>query len=173
MNRIGVLSVLIVVFLTNISFFGATYSKSSYYAIIDKSDYELQVYDAEGWLITYPVVFGNDDLGDKMVQGDRKTPEGTFTIINKKVHNKWCRYMGLDYPTRESIDLFNRRKQTGALPASAKIGGDIGIHGTWPREGFAIDQYQNWTLGCISMKNEHVTQLYKLLPVGTRITIRR
>ena len=173
MNRVGIAFILFVLSVTNISFLGSGYSKSAYYVIIDKSDYELQVYDAEGWLITYPVVFGNDDLGDKMVQGDRKTPEGTFTIISKKMHNKWSRYMGLDYPTRESIDLFNRRKQMGIIPASAQIGGDIGIHGTWPREGAAIDQYQNWTLGCISMKNEHVTQLYNLLPVGTRVSIRR
>lgn len=173
MNRAGIILVLLLVFITNISFFRTTYSKGAYYVIIDKSDYELQVYDAQGWLITYPVVFGNDDQGDKMMQGDRKTPEGTFTIINKKIHNKWSRYMGLDYPTQESIDLFNRRKALGQIPAGAKIGGDIGIHGTWPREDFAIDQYQNWTLGCISMKNEHVAQLYKMLTEGTRITIRR
>ncbi len=173
MKRTGILLILLLVFFTNISFFGSTYSKSAYYVIVDKSDYELQVYDAEGWLITYPVVFGNDDLGDKMVQGDRKTPEGTFTIINKKVHGKWSRYLGIDYPTKESIDLFNRRKQTGMIPVNAKIGGDIGIHGTWPREAYAVDQYQNWTMGCISMKNEHITQFYNLVPTGTRITIRK
>lgn len=173
MKRTEILFILTLVYITNISFFGATYSKSAYYVIIDKSDYELQVYDAEGWLVTFPVVFGNDDLGDKMVQGDRETPEGTFTIISKKVHNKWSRYMGLDYPTQESIDLFNRRKQMGLIPANANIGGDIGIHGTWPHEGYAIDQYQNWTLGCISLKNEHVARLYNMLPVGTRITIRK
>lgn len=173
MKRILVIASLLLVLITHTSFFASNYSKSSYYIVIDKSDYELKVYDAEGWLITYPVVFGNDDLGDKMVQGDRETPEGTFTIISKKVHSKWCRYMGIDYPTRESIDLFNRRKLMGMIPANASIGGDIGIHGTWPREGYAIDQYQNWTMGCISLKNEHVTQLYKLIPVGTRITIKK
>lgn len=173
MNRKGTFLFLSIIYFTNTSFFGSTYSKSAYYIVIDKSDYELQVFDAEGWMITYPVVFGNDDQGDKLCQGDRKTPEGTFTIINKKIHNKWSRYMGIDYPTRECVEAYNRRVQSGILPPTAKIGGDIGIHGTWPREGYAVDQYQNWTLGCISMKNEHVTQLYNLVPVGTRITIKR
>ena len=173
MNRKGTFLFLSIIYFTNTSFFGSTYSKSAYYIVIDKSDYELQVFDAEGWMITYPVVFGNDDQGDKLYQGDRKTPEGTFTIINKKIHNKWSRYMGIDYPTRECVETYNRRVQSGILPPTAKIGGDIGIHGTWPREGYAVDQYQNWTLGCISMKNEHVTQLYNLVPVGTRITIKR
>ena len=45
-----------------------------YYIIIDKSDYELKVYDEDGWYATYPIVFGSKDLGDKMKEGDRKTP---------------------------------------------------------------------------------------------------
>ena len=40
--------------------------------IIDKSDYELSVYDDKGWYATYPVVFGGKDLGDKRMEGDRK-----------------------------------------------------------------------------------------------------
>ena len=32
------------------------------YIIIDKSDYELSVYDDKGWYATYPVVFGNSSL---------------------------------------------------------------------------------------------------------------
>lgn len=170
-KRLGTLTLSVIILVANTSFFGATYSKTAFYVVIDKSDYELRVYDAEGWLITYPVVFGNNDLKDKLVQGDRKTPEGNFTIINKRIHNKWCRYFGLDYPTKQSVEVFNTRKLTGIIPAEAKIGGDIGIHGTWPHEDYAIDQYQNWTLGCISLKNEHVTQLYNLLPVGTKVTI--
>ncbi len=172
MNRNRTLLTLILIFIIHTSFYNSN-SKGSYYVVIDKSDYELNVYDAEGWLSTYPIVFGNDDQGDKLVQGDRKTPEGTFTVISKRYHNKWNRYMGLDYPTKESYDKFNQRKAQGMIPRNGKIGGDIGIHGTWPHEDYAIDQYQNWTLGCVSLKNEHVEQLYQLLPVGTRIVIKR
>ena len=32
------------------------------YIIVHKSDYELQVYDDEGWYATYPVVFGSKSL---------------------------------------------------------------------------------------------------------------
>jgi murein L,D-transpeptidase YafK len=95
MKRIGLLTILSLIFFANTSFYKATYSKSSYYIVIDKSDYELSVYDAAGWLISYPIVLGNDDQGDKLFEGDRRTPEGTFTIIDKRMHNKWCRYIGL------------------------------------------------------------------------------
>ena len=171
MNRLLTLLLVSAIFIVNTSFFAN--SKGSVYIVIDKSDYELQVFDAEGWLSTYPIVFGNDDQGDKLVQGDRKTPEGTFTIISKRPHNKWNRYMGLDYPNAESVAKFNDRKARGIIPMNAKIGGDIGIHGTWPHEEFAVDQYQNWTLGCISLKNEHIQQLYGLLAIGTKVVIKR
>ncbi len=143
------------------------------YILIDKSDYELSIYDSEGWYATYPVVFGNNSLADKKMQGDRNTPEGTFKISAKRIHDKWHRFLNLDYPNKESWEKFNKRKQKGEIPASAKIGGGIGIHGTWPHEDFQIDRYRNWTLGCISMKNEDVEELYKFITDGTKVIIRR
>src|SRR3974390_1891460 len=121
------------------------------YFIIDKSSYELSVYDSKGWYATYPVVFGNNSLEDKKMAGDRNTPEGVFHIISKRIHDRWYRFMALDYPTRDSWEKFNQRKESGEIPSWAKIGGGIGIHGTWPHEDFVIDRYKNWTEGCISM----------------------
>ncbi|MGQ0739118.1 MAG: L,D-transpeptidase family protein [Bacteroidota bacterium] len=141
--------------------------------VIDKSDYELSVYDDKGWYATYPVVFGNGSLSDKKMQGDKNTPEGKFRIIAKRVHEKWCRYLSLDYPTPDDIEKFNKRKEKGEIPANASIGGGIGIHGTWPHEDFVVDRYKNWTLGCISMKNEHVTEIYAFTGVGTKVAIKK
>jgi lipoprotein-anchoring transpeptidase ErfK/SrfK len=143
------------------------------YIIIDKSDYELNVYDDKGWYATYPVVFGNSSLADKKMEGDRCTPEGNFHIVSKKIHDKWDRFMALDYPTRESYEKFRMRKLAGEIPANARIGGGVGIHGTWPHDDYIIDRYKNWTMGCISMKNKDVEDLYSYLPVGTRVTIRK
>lgn len=143
------------------------------YLVVDKSDYELHVYDDKGWFASYPVVFGNSSLSDKKMEGDKNTPEGTFHIASKRVHDKWHRFMALDYPTKESWEKFNKRKANGEIPSSARIGGGIGVHGVWPHEDFQIDRYRNWTLGCVSMKNEDVEHLYQYTPVGTRITIRK
>src|SRR5688572_14429308 len=79
--------------------------------IIDKSDYELSVYDEKGWYATYPVVFGSNGLEDKKMEGDKKTPEGSFHIISKRVHEKWYRFLALDYPSKESWEKFKHRKQ--------------------------------------------------------------
>jgi murein L,D-transpeptidase YafK len=141
--------------------------------VVDKSDYELSVYDDKGWYATYPVVFGNNTLDDKKMEGDKNTPEGSFRIVNKRIHEKWHRFLGLDYPTKESRDRFNERKRRGEIPASASIGGSIGIHGTWPHEDFVIDRYKNWTLGCVSMKNADVDEIYRFTEKGAKVTIRK
>ncbi len=141
--------------------------------VIDKSDYELNVYDDIGWYATYPVVFGNNSLGDKKMQGDKNTPEGTFYIIAKRVHDKWCRFLTLDYPNQESREKFNQRKQRGEIPANASIGGGIGIHGTWPHDDYMVDRYKNWTEGCISMKNEEVKEVYSFAINGTKVVIKK
>lgn len=141
--------------------------------VVDKSSYELYVYDAQGWYATYPVVFGNKSLADKKMEGDRNTPEGTFKIIAKRPHEKWSRFMSLDYPTKEDRAKFEERKRRGEIPAGASIGGGIGIHGVWPHEDFVIDRYNNWTNGCISLKNGDVQELYNYIALGTPITIRK
>lgn len=141
------------------------------YIIINKSDFELKVYDDEGWYATYPVVLGSKNLGDKMVEGDRKTPEGNYRIASKRPHEKWDKMMLIDFPTKADIDKFNERKAQGLIPRGARIGGGIGIHGTWPRDDMAVDYMQQWTNGCISLKNDEVDELYDMIPVGTKVTI--
>jgi murein L,D-transpeptidase YafK len=143
------------------------------YIIVDKSDYELRVYDDEGWYATYPVVFGSKSLEDKMMEGDRKTPEGTFKIISKKPHQKWHKMLMLDYPNKESWDKFKSRKQRGVIPKSARIGGGIAIHGTWPNDDIVVDDFTNWTQGCISVKNEDLDDLFQYVNVGTTVKVQR
>jgi murein L,D-transpeptidase YafK len=131
------------------------------YIIVDKSDYELQVYDDEGWYATYPVVFGNKSQDDKMVAGDRKTPEGTFKILM------------LDYPTKESWEKFNLRKAQGIIPRSASIGGGIALHGTWPNDNIVVDDYTNWTQGCVSLRNDDIDEISEFVHSGTKVIIRK
>ncbi|HMO61235.1 MAG TPA: L,D-transpeptidase [Ferruginibacter sp.] len=146
---------------------------AGYYIIIDKSDYELKVYDEEGWYATYPVVFGSKDLGDKMKEGDRRTPDGQYKVILKKMHPKWGPELLLDYPTAVNVQRFAERKKKGIIPATAKIGGGIAIHATRPDEEWTIDNFYNWTDGCISVKYTEMKDLFSYIPVGTPVTIQQ
>ena len=141
------------------------------YIVVVKSNYELQIFDKDGWYATYPAVFGSKSLDDKMTMGDRKTPEGTFHILSKRPHEKWNKIMDLDYPTAEDLTKFNERKAEGVIPKDAKIGNGIAIHGTWPHDDHAVDAYQMWTNGCVSLKNEDMDEVYRITPVGTKVII--
>ena len=145
--------------------------ENPYYIIISKKNYELKVYDDLGWYATYPCVFGSNDLGDKYMEGDKKTPEGNFKVLLKKSNAKWKFELLLDYPNAESVQKFNRRVAAGLIPRNAKIGGGIAIHATRPQEEWTVDYYQNWTDGCISLKYTEAEDLFSYIPVGTPVTI--
>jgi murein L,D-transpeptidase YafK len=147
--------------------------RNPYYIIVDKSEYELYVYDDEGWYATYPIVFGSKDLSDKMREGDKRTPDGSFKVVLKKIHNKWGPELLLDYPNQTSVQKFNERKAKGLIPKNAKIGEGIAIHATRPQEEWTIDTYYNWTDGCVSVKYTEMKDLYSYIPVGTPVTIRQ
>lgn len=147
--------------------------RNPYYIIVDKSEYELYVYDDEGWYATYPIVFGSRDLSDKMREGDKRTPDGSFKVVLKKMHKKWGPELLLDYPNPTSFQRFNERKAKGLIPRNAKIGDGIAIHATRPTEEWTIDSYYNWTDGCVSVKYTEMKDLYSYIPVGTLVTIRQ
>lgn len=147
--------------------------RNPYYIIVDKSEYELYVYDDEGWYATYPIVFGSKDLSDKMREGDKRTPDGSFKVVLKKMHQKWGPELLLDYPNQTSVQRFNERKAKGLIPKNAKIGDGIAIHATRPGEEWTIDSYYNWTDGCVSVKYTEMKDLYSYIPVGTPVTIRQ
>ena len=110
MNKWMLPAAIVVNFFLCTSFHSKQLYDSPYYIVIDKTKYELSVFDSKGWMVTYPVVFGSSDLRDKLYAGDKKTPEGTFTIVEKKLHPKWDRFMMLDYPNKDSYNKFNERK---------------------------------------------------------------
>ncbi|NLR65131.1 L,D-transpeptidase [Chitinophaga varians] len=145
------------------------------FLLVDKSDYRMYLYEDVTLRKIYKVVFGNKDQGDKLVEGDRKTPEGTFHIQAKRIDNRWSRFMLLDYPNEDSKQKFSQRQNEGSLSQGASMGGGIGIHGVEYGAGIRdnyVDSRINWTLGCVSMKNGDVNELYEIVKVGTPVVIR-
>jgi lipoprotein-anchoring transpeptidase ErfK/SrfK len=151
-----------------------TINKDSIYIKVFKSKNRLQVYHKGRVLTAYKCVFGPNDKSQKLCEGDRCTPEGTFTIINIKEHEKWEKFMLLDYPNEESKRNFELAKAKGEIPTTARIGGNVGIHGIWANGDNVIDMKHNWTDGCVGLKNSDVNELAQLIIPGvTRITIFR
>jgi lipoprotein-anchoring transpeptidase ErfK/SrfK len=66
---------------------------------------------------------------------------------------------------------FKERKLKGLIPANARIGDGIAIHATRKEEEWTIDNFYNWTDGCVSVKYSEMSDLYSYIPVGTAVTI--
>ena len=77
--------------------------------LVDKSDHTLSlVYNGTN-LKSYHVELGSGGTEDKQVEGDRKTPEGTFYVTNKEVIDPadnylGTRWLGVSYPNAENAN---------------------------------------------------------------------
>ena len=80
------------------------------FLLVDKSDYRMYVYEDVTLIKIYKVVFGSNSTADKFVQGDKRTPDGTFRISAKRFDKRWSRFMLLDYPNAESYSKFAQRQ---------------------------------------------------------------
>ncbi len=150
-----------------------TLNKDSVMVIVNKSRYALDLYYKRRKIRSYKAVFGPKPMENKKMAGDRCTPEGWFLIKAKKPNSKYNKFMLLDYPNDSSIAYFNALKANGALPKSAQIGGDVGIHGVWKGGDDMIDMGVCWTDGCVALKNKDIDELYTFIGVGTKVFIRK
>lgn len=139
--------------------------------LIEKSQYRLTVYYQNQPIKSYPVVFGNNPTRDKLKEGDMKTPEGIFKVKDLYPHPQWSKFIWLDYPNHQSWEKHLKAKRSRIIPISASIGNAIGIHGVNQGSNYLINERNNWTWGCISLKNEDVDEIYSIIEVGTVIKI--
>jgi len=140
-----------------------------------KSRHQLVVYYKGHMYRTYRAVFGrNRGPGTKLWEGDGRTPEGVYTIIEKHHSRRWRWFLGLNYPNDVDHYRYTQMRSAQELPANddgqdVGEGGHIGIHGT----DIPILNSGNvdWTIGCISVDNRDIDELMRVLPVGTVVII--
>ena len=143
--------------------------------LVRKTERTLSLYEGAQPRKVYPIVLGKDPHWAKLHQGDHRTPEGEYHIVDKYLHPFWSRFMLLDYPTPTNREIYAWSRAHGLLPGRGRsvpgIGGAIGIHGT---EDESLNRRGiNWTEGCVSLFNHDVEELYDLVPVGTLVVIER
>lgn len=139
--------------------------------LVKKLDRRLTVYRGVTPLKTYPVVLGGNPRPDKLCQGDQCTPEGVYRVVCKYNHPRWDKFILLDYPNTQNWVKFGRAKSRGQLPETARIGGDIGIHGT--ADPVMNLNREDWTLGCVSLLNQHIEEIYPMVNDDTLVVIKK
>jgi murein L,D-transpeptidase YafK len=136
-----------------------------------KTQHRLEVYFKGHLYRTYHAVFGRSPTsGAKLWEGDRRTPEGNYLIVGKHRSARFGWFLHLNYPNERDHERFEESRAAHLIPASAREGGQIGIHGT--DSPYLNVSDVNWTTGCISVDNSDIRELARLLPVGTLVIIR-
>jgi len=117
-------------------------------------------------LKTYQIALGRNPVGPKEIEGDRKTPEGTYVIDFRNPESSYHRALHISYPGPEDL---RRSSEKGVPP-----GGDIMIHGLGNGAEWAgaDHRYFDWTKGCIAVTNEEIDEIWRVVPDGTPIEIR-
>ncbi len=147
----------------------------SWSVIVHKSAYLVDVYYKGRYFDSFPAVFGrNPDHSAKEWEGDLRTPEGNYLIIDKYYNPRWRWFLRLNYPNYDDRTRYESMLDEGLVPVidghRRSLGGAIGIHGT-DRPRFNR-LHINWTLGCISVDNYAIDELDRILPVGTLVIIK-
>ena len=151
---------------------GDDFNQDNVTILVEKSKYRLTVFSDRQPIKSYPVVFGDSpSAGDKLREGDRKTPEGVYFIRDLYPHQGWSKFLWIDYPRPSSWREHFQAKLSGELGWQHPIGGEIGIHGVPSGTDSRIGEKNNWTLGCISLTNKDVDEIYEVVKAGTLVEI--
>lgn len=122
----------------------------------------------ENIVATFKIALGPNPQGPKTMKGDGKTPEGHYTVLEKRDEGETSFYRGfyLSYPNNQDSE---RARRLGVNP-----GGDILIHGLKNGLGYlgGLHRWRNWTNGCIAVTNEEMDDLWPHVEVGTSVEIR-
>lgn len=132
--------------------------------LIVKSRRTMTLYHGNQVLRSYNVALGGAPVGPKRVQGDHRTPEGSYIIDRENAHSQFHLALHISYPGAADRA---RARSLGASP-----GGDIMIHGL--PNGYYDAQYRrtDWTDGCVAVTNAEIEEIWRLVPLGTRVEIR-
>lgn len=134
--------------------------------LVLKSAHQLQLIADGKPLRTYRISLGKQPRGAKLMEGDKRTPEGFYWVDWRKVSDRFNLAMHISYP---NVSDSARARREGVDP-----GGMIMIHGTPDTYDYPENLFHtlDWTDGCIAMRNMDMREVWGLVPDGTMIEIR-
>jgi murein L,D-transpeptidase YafK len=131
--------------------------------VVAKAARTMTLFGVDGSLTVIDhIQLGGDPVGPKHFQGDRRTPEGRYTIDYGNPNSAYHLALHISYP---------RASDTAYAAARGRsAGGLIMIHGQ-PNEWPAGRVPGDWTDGCIALSDEQIEALWEAVPDGTEIVI--
>jgi L,D-peptidoglycan transpeptidase YkuD (ErfK/YbiS/YcfS/YnhG family)/nitrogen fixation-related uncharacterized protein len=134
--------------------------------VVTKANHQLTLYRGGVARATYPCDIGYNNVSDKLRSGDGATPEGKYTVAQKKGRgqSKYYKALLIDYPNSLDKKELQEAKRKGLVPRNATPGGLIEIHGDGGRGN-------DWTQGCVAVSNDVMDKIFDAVEVGTPVTI--
>jgi murein L,D-transpeptidase YafK len=110
------------------------------------------------------ISLGEHPIGPKRAEGDGRTPEGVYFIDARILDTRFHHSLHLSYPNVADIEY--------AQLAHDSPGSNIAIHGL-PDDYHPIRGQRpgDWTDGCIALDNHAIDVLWRVVDVGTPVTI--
>lgn len=128
--------------------------------VVNKGDRRMYLMHYNQVLEDYKIGLGFRPTGDKLIEGDGRTPEGDYKIDRRNPNSQFYLSIGISYP--------NQQDRAEARAMGQSPGGDIFIHG---RPKKYRKGGQDWTAGCIAVTNREMRQIYAMVKNGTPIRI--
>lgn len=102
--------------------------------------------------------------GDKLMEGDGRTPEGIFYIDRRNPNSAYHLSLGINYPRPQD-------RARAAAMGIADPGKDIFIHGRGAEGNAKAPKMRDWTAGCIAVSDRQIEDIYAMVRDGTPVLI--
>lgn len=134
--------------------------------VVRKAERQLYLMDGEEVVRSYRISLGDNPVGHKLYEGDKRTPEGDYTLDWRNAESDFYKSIHISYPSERDREL--------ASAWGLDPGGSIMIHGLPNGAGDLAFAYVglDWTEGCIAVTNEEMDEIWQLVSNGTPISIR-
>ena len=120
-----------------------------------------------------------DDVGDKVREGDGKTPEGVFYVANLVPNSSFYKAFLISYPDAQDAErglsaglidqaqhdaIVNAQSNCEIPPQTTDMGSYVEVHGNFP--GY------DWTLGCVSVSDADMDVLWASMGLHDTMVIK-
>ncbi len=138
--------------------------------LVQKARHQLHLVAGRTILRSYSVALGSGGLGQKLYEGDKTTPIGSYRITGK-YPSRWHTYLAIDYPAPADVARHAAAVERGEVPKGKGPGSAIAIHGHRQDQPSRLHKAFDWTLGCVSLDNDEIDEVAGLAPAGTPVVI--
>jgi murein L,D-transpeptidase YafK len=150
------------------AYYGSNINAKADYILIEKRRRKMTLYRNGRQLRSYRISLGKGGVAPKEREGDMRTPEGVYYIDGRNPESMYHLSLKISYPNAS-----DRRR---AAARGVSPGGNIMIHGVGDDQKLlqTVSYRQlDWTAGCVAVTNSLIEEIWRMVPDGTPVEIRR